>query len=752
MTRLRLTVLALVTGVAVVGVPFPASAGPAVPPTVERSVAVDRAISVRPTATRGAWVERGPFHLPVNANLVALSFLSGATGEALERGVTVDARFHSATGWSGWEPLWIEEDEGPDAVEARRASKRVFAGPLWVGTSDQMILRLIASPGGPDASDLRAHVINTLGDATTPSLVERVTGAISRLLRGGAGTAEAAAVQPGIITRAQWGADESIRECCPRYASSVQMAFVHHTVGSNNYSPSDSAGLVRGIYTYHVKTRGFADIGYNFLVDRYGQIFEGRYGGMTQPVIGAHVEGFNTGSTGMSLMGDFTGSSPTSAMLDALQRLLAWKLDVHHLPPTGQVTVTSGGNEKWPAGTPVTFNRISGHRDGDSTACPGIYAYNLLPGIRNNVNTIGNPKIFTPSTDRDVFRPDGDSKDETVTLSASFDAERNWTARFRDAGGAVLRTFTGRGATAAATWDGRRTDGSYPPTGMITWQIDATDDAGGTALPATGTLALATTHYDGTPLSSGTQNAWLLAGARSSIGNALVRDSWFRPVEVVKATDAELARYPSGTAVPPREGTIFTTPDGARWILSQGKRRRFASDSVYAALGYTASSAIAASSADAGAIPTDSDVTDTGAHPPGAVVRTSDGTTWTIENGTRRMHSTGAVRMSWYRDAEVVPATGADAALPVGTALGYRDGTIFRLSDATLWIVAAGVRRWIPATLYTTLGYSADAPLAISIQEASKIPSTGPVPSTSVPPGTSNNPFGSFDSISREKR
>src|SRR5207253_5732205 len=138
---------------------------------------------------------------------------------------------------------------------------------------------------------------------------------------------------PKIILRSSWGADESIRRAPPRYAVSVQYALVHHTAGTNNYTPADSAAIVRGIEVYHVKANGWNDIGYNFLVDKYGQIFEGRYGGVDKNVIGAHAEGFNTGATGIAVLGTYNDAAPPSAALNALAKLLAWRLDIAHVDP-----------------------------------------------------------------------------------------------------------------------------------------------------------------------------------------------------------------------------------------------------------------------------------------------------------------------------------------------------------------------------------------------------------------------------------
>ena len=112
---------------------------------------------------------------------------------------------------------------------------------------------------------------------------------------------------------------------------------------------------MRGIEVYHVKGNGWNDIGYNFLIDRFGTVYEGRAGGIDRNVIGAHSLGFNTGTVGVALIGNYSAVSPTSAEQDALVRLLAWRLDVAHVDPLSRVVDTSGGNAKFKAGKVVTL-------------------------------------------------------------------------------------------------------------------------------------------------------------------------------------------------------------------------------------------------------------------------------------------------------------------------------------------------------------------------------------------------------------
>ncbi|NBE52699.1 FG-GAP-like repeat-containing protein, partial [Streptomyces boluensis] len=212
-------------------------------------------------------------------------------------------------------------------------------------------------------------------------------------------TAPPSTVQrPPIIGRAAWGADESKVEDPAEYIDKIQAVFVHHTVGANNYSCAESGSLVRGIMTYHVDVEGWNDLGYNFLVDKCGQIFEGRGGGADLPVKGAHTYGYNSYSTGIAFLGDFEGTAtspagrPTRAALESASRVAAWKLGQYGGDPNGKVTLQqiltkSDGTEY--NGVLKEFNVVSGHKDGFATVCPGKNLYPKLTEIRRYAASAG---------------------------------------------------------------------------------------------------------------------------------------------------------------------------------------------------------------------------------------------------------------------------------------------------------------------------------------------------------------------------
>lgn len=279
---------------------------------------------------------------------------------------------------------WADASAGGDGPDAREGSgpARTFSDPIWVGGADRVQLRLARPVRG-----LRVRLVNTTGSATA---ADRAKTRAQVARRGAFGVVPKApvtnAAAPRIVPRADWGASRCKPRVTPAYGT-VKVAYVHHTESINGYSRARAASLVLGICLFHRDTHGWNDIGYDFLVDRYGDVFEGRAGGVDAPVIGAQAGGFNSESTGVSMIGSFSSSAPPPAAMNALAKLLAWKLALHGVPAIGRTQVTSAGGSStgYGAGTRVTVNRISGHRDVDQTACPGNALYARLPALRRTV-------------------------------------------------------------------------------------------------------------------------------------------------------------------------------------------------------------------------------------------------------------------------------------------------------------------------------------------------------------------------------
>jgi hypothetical protein len=194
--------------------------------------------------------------------------------------------------------------------------------------------------------------------------------------------------EPPIRSRADWGADESISPDAPEYNKDVKAVFVHHTDGTNDYTCDQTPSIIRSIYAYHVQVSGWKDIGYNFLVDKCGTLWEGRKGGVGLPVLGAHTYGWNRESAAVAVIGDYTQTTATNAALASIARLAAWKLGQYGADPAGTTQLTAGATQtnyfgkSFTSGSLYTFNRISGHRDGYNTQCPGGLLYDQLPTVR----------------------------------------------------------------------------------------------------------------------------------------------------------------------------------------------------------------------------------------------------------------------------------------------------------------------------------------------------------------------------------
>lgn len=290
-------------------------------------------------------------------------------------GVVVQMRIRERGAWSAWEALDAEGGPDPGSADARNAQGRVTTEPFLSAGADAVQVR-VDSTRSVSPADLSIIVVDP-GSSS----------ADARLAPSSVSSPASVVGSPPIVTRAQWGADESIRPpgCGPTYSSTITAGFVHHTVNSNTYSASDSPALVRAIYAFHVQGRGWCDLGYQFLVDRFGTIFEGRAGGVDRPVIGAQAGGFNTNTFGVAGMGDFTSVIPSSTMMDGISRIVGWKLSINDRDPYGTTILTSAGGDStpYPVGAQVTVKVISGHRDVDYTGCPGDTFYPRLYLIRD---------------------------------------------------------------------------------------------------------------------------------------------------------------------------------------------------------------------------------------------------------------------------------------------------------------------------------------------------------------------------------
>ena len=440
----RSTVVALLCAGLVLSGRAPAAPADVVPPTVSERV---HGLPSAPVAARAGEPQVSlASSMPIPFSLIGFAFPAGARVE-----------FRTSTdgdAWSGWSeapPLGADHGPDPRTTEAAGAvDGAAHSEPLWVGEARWLQVRVAgAGPG-----DVTVDVIDSLG--LSRSVAGRAVDTLRASWRGSGRQAAAQAGRPGIVSRAQWGADESLRSGSPDYASRVRMGVVHHTATANTYSQAEAPGVVRGIYRYHTTSLGWDDIGYNLLIDRFGTVYEGRHGGLESGVVGAHASGWNTGTFGVSVMGCFDSQACTSTTggsgglpapaEEALLQVLAWKYDVHHIDV--QATIDMNGTRK---------PTLVGHRDVGQTSCPGDRFHGKLAELRRKVAALqagsGGVIVDPGASPSSTFVRDGRLERE-ITFSARLRPPAPWTLRVTDGEGRTVHSASGSGETAIVRWAG----------------------------------------------------------------------------------------------------------------------------------------------------------------------------------------------------------------------------------------------------------------------------------------------------------
>lgn len=298
----------------------------------------------------------------------------------------VEVQTRSGGSWSGWREL----EEIHDAPDPGTEGNGLHGSDLlWVGDADAVRVRT----DGAAPRDLSVVLQRpaAAAAATTPARGADAAGR-AKAAAGDAAESDDAAPKkakkagvpkPNLLTRKQWGANNKWRNGSPTYTSNLKQVHIHHSATANGYTKAEVPGLIQGMYRYHTKSLGWFDLGYNFVVDRFGRIWKGRSGGAGKLVRGAHTLGFNEGSFGIAVLGNYESVKPTKKAIKAVARLSAWKIDKHGAPKArGKVKVVSAGSDRYPKGTTVRLPAMDGHRDTNQTACPGQLLYDRLPAIR----------------------------------------------------------------------------------------------------------------------------------------------------------------------------------------------------------------------------------------------------------------------------------------------------------------------------------------------------------------------------------
>ncbi|MGC5048457.1 LysM peptidoglycan-binding domain-containing protein [Micrococcus porci] len=341
---------------------------------------------------------------------VAAAAWEAGSGTGIE---SVQVRLHQDGAWTGWQELertvWTED------VPAERTGTDPLVAFGATGAQVRVVTADGAAPAGFELSLIdpgTAATDEAVASQPTPTLDEVAETAalphgVKAAARPGAGqdgagtpssslprattTASAAdartKILPDLITRAQWGADESWARDSTQF-STVKALTIHHTAGTNGYTRAQAVEQMRGIYAYYTKTLNWGDFPYHLITDRFGNIYEGRRGALTSNPLGTHAGGFNTGTMGVSTIGNYDVVAPSQETVDAMARAAAFYVYRDGLDAHGTVVLTTGGNNKWPAGSQVTLDTIFPHRATSLTACPGQYLMPRLDEIRDGAARI----------------------------------------------------------------------------------------------------------------------------------------------------------------------------------------------------------------------------------------------------------------------------------------------------------------------------------------------------------------------------
>ena len=409
--------------------------------------------------------------------------------------------------WSQWFTLSYGEyqgvgNDGSESVEARTGSD-----PLLTGLANGVEV-VMESTTGVVPTQMKVSLVNSqvtsqdrgIGNesmrmATTGSGMQAMN--VSAFSGAAVSPQGALVARPRIVSRAEWGANETWRNPIPRVGTRLLAGIVHHTASTNNYTAAQAPAQMRNLYAYFTQSLNYADMGYNFLVDKYGTIYEGRSGcavgavncdSATVPAQGAHTAGLNIETFGVSAIGNYDVLAPENpaAMVESIASLMAWKLAPYGLDPNATANIMStdtSGSSKYRAGQIAVTQVISAHRDVGKTACPGRYLYPYMNDIRARATTLLEPVIQGVSVSPTLVDTAGTG---TVNVSAIIPANSTWSVDVKNADtGASVQGITGTQVASGPVsfvWDRKDGSGTVVPMGRYAVSVNAT--VAGVVLPA----------------------------------------------------------------------------------------------------------------------------------------------------------------------------------------------------------------------------------------------------------------------------
>ena len=430
-------------------------------------------------------------------------------------GTEFKVRVRESGVWSAWFKLEYGEYQGVGKDGTESVDTRVGSDPLLTGLADGVEV-IMENTSGVVPSQMKVTLVNSQVTKQDRSIGQQSmrmatadtsmqSQAVAALAGASISPQGALVARPRIVSRAEWGADETWRDPVPRVGSTLLGGIVHHTASTNNYTAEQAPAQMRNLYAYFTKSLNYADMGYNFLVDKYGTIYEGRSGcavgavgcdSATVPVQGAHTAGLNINTFGVSAIGNYDVLAPENpaAMVESIASLMAWKLAPYGLDPNATAYIPStdtSGSSKYAAGQTAITQVISAHRDVGRTACPSRFLYPYMAEIRARATTLLAPVIQGVSVTPTLVDSAGTGP---VSVSAIIPANATWSVDVKNAdSGAPVQAVSGTqtiSGPVSFAWDRKDGAGVLVPMGRYAVTINAS--VGGVALPpATNVVAIA---------------------------------------------------------------------------------------------------------------------------------------------------------------------------------------------------------------------------------------------------------------------
>ncbi|MEX0668718.1 MAG: N-acetylmuramoyl-L-alanine amidase [Candidatus Saccharimonadales bacterium] len=533
---------------------------------------------------------------------------------------------------------------------------------------------------------------------------------------------------PNIISRAGWGSPDphgnkfkgTIRHWRPTYQP-VEQVFLHHTV-TDSYQ-SDPKAEMRAIWDYHTNTLGWGDIGYNYVVDSEGRIYEGRFGG--DNVVAGHVYKYNRGSLGAAVLGcfqpgatcDYVNSGPTQApsstVIDSLSTLLSWKTTSFEINPTSvhEFCNLEGKECK-------QLDTISAHRDVGGTTCNGDLFYDEMSNIRNQVASKNSDNLWAYSA-KQISYDKIVVKDESVTVSLTFKntGTQDWSNSDNRLLLRVANPNSRESKLQGQDWINDSTiatleEVSVVPgdTGTFTFQINRPDGIAGdfwegirleteSGLMFSNYFNLlvdaSVAHPDGSLIQpAGSDRIYLVKDDKRQYVNsrAVFESNGFKWSQVRRATTASMD-LPKEGSLSFREGTLLRGSEAPVYVVNYTgsgvvQKRHIVSRAIFDSLGYSSDDVINVHDSLLPAA-TGSAITSDAIHPDGTLIRPSGSPrVYILENQQRRYITSMSVFESYnFTSSQVKTATDGDKELSRVSDLPFREGALIKGSQDPVYVI-----------------------------------------------------------------